>query len=508
MELDYDSLYVGGEWIKPASSSKITVVSASTEQVIGHVPEAVEADIDAAVGAARRAFDDPNGWAHWEPAQRAATMERLASALDKRAGEMVRRISSQNGMPVAVGNQLEAVFPALLLRYYAGLVKDDTFEEIRPGLLGGSTLVRREPLGVVGAIVPWNFPQTLAFMKLAPALAAGCTVVLKPSSETVLDSFLLAEAIAEAELPAGVVNIVPGGRGTGAYLVSHPQVDKIAFTGSTEVGRAIAETCGRLLRPVTLELGGKSAGIVLDDADLDLAKVAQQMFTATLLNNGQTCFLSTRVLAPRSRYGEIVDIFSGLAGALKVGDPLDPSTQVGPMVSERQRERVEGYIAKGKSEGARITAGGGRPEGLDKGWFVEPTVFADVDNSHTVAQEEIFGPVLSVIPYSDVDEAVSIANASDFGLGGTVWTTDHGRGVEVAKRVQTGSIGINNYLPDPTAPFGGVKSSGMGRELGPEGLAAYLNFKSIYLPVKLQPVSPQPVASGPAAMWAHTEGEF
>src|SRR6266702_3824248 len=426
MELDYDSLYVGGEWITPASSSKVTVVSASTEQVIGHVPQAVQADIDAAVGAARRAYDDPNGWAHWEPAQRAAAMERLASALDTRAGEMVRRISSQNGMPVAVGNQLEAVFPALVLRYYAGLVKDDTFEEIRPGLLGGTTLVRREPLGVVGAIVPWNFPQTLAFMKLAPALAAG----------------------------------------------------------STEVGRSIAETCGRLFRPVTLELGGKSAGIVLDDADLDLAKIAQQMFTATLLNNGQTCFLSTRVLAPRSRYGEIVDIFSGLAGALKVGDPLDASTQIGPMVSERQRQRVEGYIAKGRGEGARITAGGGRPKGLDKGWFVEPTIFADVDNSHTIAQEEIFGPVLSVIPYSDVDEAVSIANASDCGLGGTVWTTDHDRGVEVAKRVQTGSIGINNYLPDPTAPCGGVKSSGLGRELGPEGLAAYLNFKSIYLPVK------------------------
>ena len=481
MELEYDSLYVGGKWIKPASSATITVVSASTEEVIGHVPEAVEADIDAAVGAARRAFDDPNGWAHWQPSQRAAAMERLALALDKRADEMVRRVSTQNGMPVVVGNQLEAVFPALVLRYYAGLVKDDTFEEIRPGLLGGSTLVRREPLGVVGAIVPWNFPQSLAFMKIAPALATECTVVLKPSSETVLDSFLAAEAIAEAELPAGVVNIVPGGRGIGAYLVSHPQVDKVAFTGSTLAGRAIAETCGRLLRPVTLELGGKSAGIVLDDADLDLSKVAEQMFTATLLNNGQTCFLSTRVLAPRSRYGEVVDIFSGLAGVLKVGDPLDPSTQQGPMVSERQRERVEGYIAKGKSEGARITVGGGRPKGLDKGWFVEPTIFADVDNNDTIAQEEIFGPVLAVIPYRDVDEAVSIANASNYGLGGIVWSTDHDRGVAVAKRVQTGSIGINNYLPDPSAPFGGVKSSGMGREFGPEGLAAYLDFKSIYL---------------------------
>lgn len=312
-------------------------------------------------------------------------------------------------------------------------------------------------------------------------MAAGATVVLKPSPETVLDAFLLAEAVVEAGIPAGVINIVPGGREIGAYLVSHPGVDKIAFTGSTAAGRSIAETCGRLLRPVTLELGGKSAAIVLDDAELELEKIAEQLFTATLLNNGQTCFLGTRVLAPRARYGEIVDLFTGFAAALRVGDALDPNTQIGPMASARQRERVESYIAKGRAEGARVTTGGGRPDGLGKGWFVEPTIFADVDNNHTIAQEEIFGPVLSVIPYGDEDEAVRIANDSDYGLGGTVWTSDPERGVAVAKRVQTGTIGVNTYLPDPTAPFGGVKASGIGRELGPEALANYQQLKSVYL---------------------------
>jgi acyl-CoA reductase-like NAD-dependent aldehyde dehydrogenase len=267
----------------------------------------------------------------------------------------------------------------------------------------------------------------------------------------------------------------------GAYLVSHRDVDKVAFTGSTAAGRSIAEACGRLLRPVTLELGGKSAAIILDDADLDLATMGEQLFAATLLNNGQACYLGTRVLAPRSRYQEIVDTFTAFAGSLNVGNALDPNTQIGPMASERQRDRVESYIAKGKGDGARITTGGGRPAGLDAGWFVEPTIFADVDNNYVIAQEEIFGPVLSLIPYEDDDQAVDIANASDFGLGGSVWTTDHDRGVGVAKRISTGTIGINGYLPDPTAPFGGVKASGLGRELGPEALSAYLNQKSIYL---------------------------
>jgi acyl-CoA reductase-like NAD-dependent aldehyde dehydrogenase len=304
-------------------------------------------------------------------------------------------------------------------------------------------------------------------------------VVLKPAPETVLDALLMAEAAIEAELPPGVLNVVPGGREVGAYLVAHPDVDKVSFTGSTGAGRAIAETCGRLLRPVTLELGGKSAAVVLDDADL--STTIESFFAATLLNSGQICWLGTRVLAPRSRYDEVVDTVTGLAASLAIGDPLEASTQIGPLVSARQRDRVESYIAKGRSEGARLTTGGGRPEGLEQGWFLQPTVFADVDNTHTIAQEEIFGPVLSVIPYSDEDEAVRIANASDFGLAGSVWTSDPERGEAVARRVRTGTIGINAYVNEPNAPFGGVKASGMGREMGPEALAGYQSLKTVYL---------------------------
>ena len=281
--------------------------------------------------------------------------------------------------------------------------------------------------------------------------------------------------------PSCLINVVPAGRDAGAYLVAHPGVDKIAFTGSTAAGRAIGEVCGKLLKPVTLDLGGKSAAIVLDDADLDLQTVGRELFTATLLNNGQTCFLGTRVLAPRTRYDEIVELFTDFAESLTVGNALDDATQIGPLATAGQRERVERYIAKGRGDGARITYGGGRPAGMDKGWFVEPTVFADVDNHHTIAQQEIFGPVLSIIPYSDDQEAVRIANDSDYGLGGTVWTSNPDRGLAVAAQIQTGTIGVNTYLPDPAAPFGGVKASGLGRELGPEGLHSYQQLKSIYL---------------------------
>ncbi len=476
--IESDELFVGGRWAAPKGAARIDVRSASTEEPIGSVPEGCDADIDAAVDAARAAFDDPRGWSSWSADQRASALERLADAFDARAPEIARRVSMQNGMPISVAGQLEGTFPQALMRYYAGLIRQTPLQEERAGLLGGQILVERKPVGVVGAIVPWNFPESLAMFKLAPLLAAGCTAVIKPSPETVLDSLELAEAIMEAGLPDGVVNIVPGGRELGAYLVEHPRVDKVAFTGSTAAGRKIGARCGELLRPVTLELGGKSAAIVLDDADI--AGSAEQLFSATLLNNGQTCYLGTRVLAPRSRYDEVVQVFGGLAGALQVGDALDPATQIGPMASARQRDRVEGYIAKGKAEGARVVAGGGKTD-REHGWFVQPTVFADVDNSsHTIAREEIFGPVLSVIPYDSEADAVAIANDSDYGLGGSVWTTDPERGTAVARRVQTGSIGINHYLPDPAAPFGGVKHSGMGRELGPEGLAAYLAIQSIY----------------------------
>ncbi len=479
MTQHHESLYIGGRWTPPSSDRRITVTSPNSGEVIGSVPEALESDVDAAVAAARTSFDDPDGWARSAPAERAAVLRRFADALDARTDTIATTVSSQNGMPVAVSSQLESVYPVMLLRYYADLVENQG-DDVRDGLFGGRIRVRHDPVGVVGAIVPWNFPQTLSFFKIAPALAAGCTLVVKPSPETVLDSVLVAEAAIEAGLPDGVLNIVPGGREVGAHLVSHPGVDKVAFTGSTAAGRQIAETCGRLLRPVTLELGGKSATVVLDDAELDLATIGNDLFVATLANNGQTCFLGTRILAPRSRYAEVVDVFSAFAGSMAVGDSLDPGTQIGPMASKRQRERVEGYIAKGRAEGGRVTVGGGRPADRDAGWFVEPTVFADVDNNATISQEEIFGPVLSVIAYDDDADAVRIANDSDFGLGGTVWTTDPERGLAVASRMQTGTVGVNRYLPDPAAPFGGVKASGIGRELGPEGLANYQSLKSIY----------------------------
>jgi aldehyde dehydrogenase (NAD+) len=485
--IDRDELFIGGEWTEARGQDRIAAIAASTEETVGSVPDGSNADIDAAAAAARAAFDDSAGWSSWPVEDRAQALERLAGALEARGEEIARRVSLQNGMPISIAMGTEAVFPAVLARYYAGLIRATALEETRDGLLGGKIRVLRKPIGVVGAIIPWNFPQCLTMFKLAPALASGCTVVMKPSPETVLDSLLLADAIAEAELPPGVVNIVPGGRELGAYLVEHPQIDKVAFTGSSASGRLVGARCGELLRPVTLELGGKSAAIVLDDADLGSA--VEALFAATLLNNGQMCALSTRVLAPRSRYDEVVGVLAGLAGSLQVGDSLEPTTQIGPVASARQRDRVEGYIEKGRAQGARVVVGGGRPAERDRGWFVEPTIFADVDNSYTIAREEIFGPVLAVIPYEGVDEAVAIANDSDFGLGGSVWTSDPERGEQVAKRVQTGSIGINHYTLDPAAPFGGVKASGIGRELGPEGLAPYFQLQSIYEELPAAPAS-------------------
>jgi aldehyde dehydrogenase (NAD+) len=478
--IDSAELFIGGDWIKPQGSGRISVLAASTEEPVGSVPDGTNADIDAAVRSARAAFEDPSGWSSWSSEDRAQALERLAGALASRGEESAHRVSLQNGMPISLALQVEAVFPSVLAQYYAGLIRQTALQEDRQGLLGGTIHVLRKPVGVVGAIVPWNYPQTLAMFKLGPLIAAGCTVVMKPSPETVLDSLLLAEAILEAGLPPGVVNIVPAGREVGAYLVEHPDVDKIAFTGSSASGRTIARRCGELLRPVTLELGGKSAAIVLDDADL--AGATEALFTATMMNNGQTCTACTRVLAPRGRYDEVLEVLGGLAQALVVGDSLDPATQVGPLASARQRDRVEGYIEKGRAEGGRIVAGGGRPPEQERGWFVQPTIFADVDNGDTIAREEIFGPVLAVIPYDGVDNAVAIANDSEFGLGGSVWSRDSERAQDVARRVQTGSIGINHYMLDPAAPFGGVKASGIGRELGPEGLEAYLQLQSIYEP--------------------------
>lgn len=479
MSTHHNTFLIGGRWTTPSSNDEIVVVSPNDEQRLGAVAAGVEADIDAAVCAARTAFDAGDGWPNWPADKRAAAMESLADALDRRSGQLAHAVSAQNGMPIAIAGQLEAVFPSVLLRYYAQLCAEH-FDTERPGLLGGSGTITRTPVGVVAAIVPWNFPQVLSAFKYAPGLAAGCTFVIKPAPETVFDAALFAEAVAESDIPPGVINVVPGGGRTGAYLAAHPGVDKVAFTGSTRVGREIARVCGELLRPVTLELGGKSAAIILDDADLDLGVIGEKFFAATLLNNGQTCFIGTRILAPRSRYAEVVETVTALAASLTVGDSLDPATQIGPLVSARQRDNVESAIAAAAHRGARLTTGGTRPTDRETGWFVTPTVFADVDNDDAIAREEIFGPVLTIIGCDDDDDAVRIANANAYGLGGSVWTTDPERGLAVARRVRSGTVGINHYLPDPTAPFGGVKASGLGRELGPEGLAAYQDLKSIY----------------------------
>jgi aldehyde dehydrogenase (NAD+) len=472
-----DSFYIGGQWVRPSSSRRFSLLNASTAAPLASVPEAVEADVDAAVGAARAAFDGSD-WSRMPAQDRAAVMGRFCRELAARSEDLARAVSVQNGMPIAVSTLLEGQFSIGVLDYYAQLVTSPAEQDVRPSQAGRETLVERPPVGVVAAVVPWNFPVTLAFSKIAPAMAAGCTLVIKPSPGTVLDSYVVAEAAHAAEVPAGVLNWVPAEREIGAYLVAHKGVDKVAFTGSTTAGRAIARVCGELLRPVTLELGGKSAAILLDD--FDLGAFLQGIPFACMLNNGQACYNATRVLVPSSRYDEVVDAVAAMVSALTVGDAMSPATHVGPMASAAHRERVEGYIAQGKGA-ARLVAGGGRPRDAGAGWFVEPTVFADVDNASVIAQEEIFGPVLTLLKYETDEQAVRIANASQYGLGGSVWSTDSERALRVARAVDSGTVGINGYMPALGSPFGGVKSSGIGREFGPEALAAYQQYKSIYV---------------------------
>jgi aldehyde dehydrogenase (NAD+) len=473
-----ESLYIEGNWVAPSGTATIDVIGAATEEVIGRVPEGETADMDRAVASAREAFDR-GPWPRMSPAERADVMAKLSGAIQARYQEIASTITQENGSPISFSIMAQVFASTMVLDYYTGLVRDYAFEESRQGVLG-PILVRREPVGVVGAIVPWNVPLFVTMLKLAPALAAGCTMVLKPAPETPLDAYQLAECLEEAGLPKGVVNIVAAGREVGEYLVTHPDVDKVSFTGSTAAGRRIGSLCGERLRRCTLELGGKSAAIILDDADLG-STITNLYAPASLMNNGQACVAQTRILASRTRYDEVVEALVEATKSIKVGDPMDPETVVGPLVAERQRARVEGYIAQGQTEGAKIAIGGGRPAGLDKGWYVEPTVFINVDNKMTVAQEEIFGPVVVVIPYDDVEDAIAIANDSPYGLSGSVWSSDQGAALDIARRVRTGTMGINGMGMDFAGPFGGYKCSGIGRELGPEGLAGYLEMKNIAL---------------------------
>jgi aldehyde dehydrogenase (NAD+) len=463
----YTELYINGAW--RAGSSTINVVSAFTEEVIGSVPEGTRQDVNAAVDAARRAFP---GWSETSPAERADWLDIIAGALKERTEQIARTIAMEVGSPISIATSIQAGLPVVVTSSYAKLLREAKFEQEI-----GNSLVVREAAGVVGAITPWNYPLHQIMAKVAPALAAGCTVVLKPSELAPLNAMLLAEACISIGLPAGVLNIVTGyGPVVGEAIAAHPHVDMVSFTGSVRAGKRVATLAVETIKRVTLELGGKSAFVVLDDAPFE--KAIPSGARNAMLNSGQTCSAWTRMLVPRARQQEAVDLAAAAVNGLKIGDPLDAATRLGPLISANQRERVEGYIAKGKSEGAKLVAGGNRPD-LSKGYFVQPTVFADVESRMTIAQEEIFGPVLSILPYDSEEQAVEIANDTIYGLAGGVWSADPERAMKVARKMRTGQVDVNGGRYNPLAPFGGYKQSGIGRELGAFGLEEYLQVKSI-----------------------------
>ncbi|WP_029114741.1 aldehyde dehydrogenase [Mycobacterium sp. URHB0044] len=473
-----DALFIGGTWVAPSSGEVIEVISPHSETPVARVAAAGPLDVDAAVTAARAAFDE-GPWPRLAVTERIDVVRRLAKVFAERKSELAQAISTEIGAPITFAERAQVGLPLMMMNAFCDVAADYPWEEKRAGFFGSDLHIRREPVGVVAAIVPWNMPQFLISTKLVPALLAGCCVVLKPAPESPLDALLLADMLEQLGLPPGVVSVLPGDGKVGEHLVTHPGVDKVSFTGSTEAGRHVAAACGAQLKRVSLELGGKSAAILLDDADP--ATAAAGIRSASLSNSGQICNALTRILVPAKRSSEFVDALANELAAIVIGDPADPATQMGPLVARRQQTRVRDYIRAGEREGARLVAGGAEsPEGLERGWYVRPTLFSDADNSMTIAREEIFGPVLTVIPYDDEAQAVRIANDSDYGLAGSVWTADSIRGLSVASQIRTGTFGVNQgYTMDPFAPFGGVKNSGHGRELGREGFDGYTDLKSI-----------------------------
>ena len=459
-----DSFYINGKWVMAAGETGFDVISPSSEDLVARVPEATTGEIDAAVKAAYKAFYE-GPWPRTPAAERAEMLRKLAAALRARKPELMLAATTQMGAPVLYTDG-GVEYPAILLEMNAGLIEAAEREDIRERQ-GGKSIVVREPVGVVAAIAPWNTPLMLSAVKIAPALAAGCSVILKPAPETPLEALILAECADEIGLPEGVLNVIQAGRNSGEALVSHPLVDKVAFTGSTAAGKRIAAICAERVARVSLELGGKSAAVVLDDMkpeDVLPAFVPSAMFLS-----GQACACVTRLLIPRSKKAQYEEALVGAIEQLPVGDPFDPQTFIGPLAIERQRDRVEGYIAKGRDEGARLITGGGRPTSLNRGYYVEPTVFSDVTNDMIIAREEIFGPVLSVIAYDSEDEAIAIANDSDYGLNGAVYTQDADKAYALMRKVRAGNMTHNGWTTDPGCPFGGFKQSGIGREQGPKG---------------------------------------
>jgi len=469
----FDRFYIDGAWVAPDGTGHFDVVNATTEEVMGRVPAGSPRDADRAVAAARRAAE---GWALAEPKVRAEALRRIADGLLARRAELVELIIGELGAPRQLTSQYMVDFPASTIRFYADLLAEYPFEERI-----GNSLVVKEPVGVVAAITPWNYPLHQVVAKVGPALAAGCTLVLKPSEVVPLACFVFAEVVDAAGLPPGVFNFLSGaGPVVGEALAAHPDVDMVSFTGSTAAGRRVAELAARTVKKVSLELGGKAASVVLDDADFE--KAVRASVNHSVINCGQTCASWTRLLVPRARQAEAMAIAKDEAEKLTLGDPSLGQARLGPLVSAQQRERVRGYIRRGLEEGATLVTGGVEPPpGLERGFYVRPTVFADVTPRMAIAQEEIFGPVLAILPYQDEDEAVRIANDTIYGLGGAVWSRDPERARRVARRIRTSQIDVNGAPFNPLAPFGGVKQSGNGRELGRYGLEEYLEPKALQL---------------------------
>jgi acyl-CoA reductase-like NAD-dependent aldehyde dehydrogenase len=477
----YDRLFIAGVWTEPSDPELLDIRSPHDREVLGRAAQARPADVDRAVAAARAAFDE-GPWPRTAPAERIAVLRRLNALREENAERIAALMSAENG---SAGWFMRAGQAGLTRQANAYLKAaeelgwEETLTPSDPAATARS-VVRREPIGVVAAVIPWNSPFSAALAKIIPALLAGNTVVLKVSPENSLSMDLLAGLLAQAGVPEGVISVLPADRETSEYLVSHPDVDKIAFTGSTAAGRRIASIAGAQLKRVSLELGGKSAAVILPDADVRQA--VQGLKFASLLNNGEACIAQTRILAPRGRYEEVVTAVKELVESLKVGDPGDPDTFIGPMVRRDQQQRVRDYIALGIEEGARLVTGGPQiPAGLEGGYYVTPTVFADVDNSMRIAQEEIFGPVLVVIGYDDEDDAVRIANDSEYGLSGGVWSADEAHALAVARRLRTGTVTVNGASIGFDGPFGGFKASGIGREYGAAGLNQYVEYKTVTL---------------------------